>query len=78
MPENTEQPGHGTLDPYFDISELLNKLGVAYIVIVGRPGERGTRTWSNFEEFPSGGEVIKKETRHALERVLAATYGEEE
>lgn len=73
--QNT-QPGHGSIDPYFDISELLDKLGVCYLLIVARPGETGYRTWSNMRDWQAGKENIKTTMRDGVEAVIRDSYGE--
>jgi hypothetical protein len=42
----------GSLDHFEDIKEQLDKLGVIYVLAIGQPGQKFTRIWSNYDEFP--------------------------
>lgn len=42
----------GSLDHFEDIKEQLDKLGVIYVLAIGQPGQKFTRMWSNYDEFP--------------------------
>ena len=59
----------GSLDPFVDMADALNQLGVAYILVVAIPGQSNLRFWSNFVNFGANGiaamknqvpEIVKK------------------
>ena len=52
-------PYQGSLDPFEDISEFLDKLQVPYVLMVGTPDSDTTNTWSNIADYgPPGLEIM--------------------
>ena len=41
----------GTLDPFFDVAQLLQNMGVAYCLFIGVPNQKNLRYWTNFLNY---------------------------
>lgn len=65
--ESPPPPYAGSLDPFEDITELLDKLNVVYSLSIGMFGQNVTHTWTNVG--PSGVEQIRKAINSTLDEI---------
>jgi hypothetical protein len=51
MNDQAPEPYRGSLDPFEDVSEMFDRMGLAYCIMVGMEGDSSTHVWSNIANW---------------------------
>lgn len=46
-----DKPYTGSLDPFEDMTDTLERMGVCYTLAIGIQGDHGTHVWTNSAKF---------------------------